>query len=131
MASRTFSLPEGALENRVVSLYCAVTIGSSGAVASYSGKGIASVVKESAAGQYTVTLQDQYNALLHPSMTLLDDTDSSPATVGTHMRLQSQAVSASTPTVVVQCYAGDDGADANPADGAVIYLKLELRNSTV
>lgn len=131
MADRMFHPFGGALEQKVVHLYGAITIGASGAVASSTGKGIFSVTKESSAGQYTIRLADQYNSLLWAGFTLLDGTDESPATVGTHMRLNSASVSASTPVVVLQCYAGDDGADANPAEGAVIYFKLELKNSSV
>ena len=131
MANRSFHQPEGALELRVVSLYATITFGASGAVASSSGKGIASVVKESAAGQYTVTLSDQYNSLLWAGVTLVHSTDSDPASVGVHARVNASAVSAATPTVTLQAFAGDDGADANPASGAVWLVKFELRNSSV
>lgn len=131
MANRSFHPPAGNLELDVVNLFGTITVGASGAVTTGVGKGIASVVKESAAGQYTITLSDTYNTLLMANFMLLDGTDESPATVGTHMRLNSQAVSNATPTLVLQCYAGDDGADANPADGAVIYFQVVLRNSSV
>lgn len=96
-----------------------------------SGKGVTSVTKESSAGQYTVLLADQYNSLMGAHPTLLHSTDSDPATVGVHMRLNAETVNTTTPTIVVQCYAGDDGADANPASGAIIYLTIHLRNSSV
>lgn len=131
MADRMFTPPLGHLEVGVVELYCAITVGASGAVASYSGKGVASVVKETSAGQYTITLTDRYPALLWPGATLLDDSDSAATAVGIGSRFQAAAVSSATPTVTVQMYALDDGADANPADGAVIYVCLKLKNSSV
>lgn len=131
MADRSFYLPEGSLEARVCEVYVNLVVGASGAVTSGTGKGVVSVVKESAAGQYTITLQDRYTSLLSASMALLHSTDSDPTTVGVHMRLNSEAVSAATPTVVLQCFAGDDGADANPASGARILVCLKMKNSTV
>lgn len=130
MASRGFLPPLGALEVDVVELFGTITIGAAGAVSASTGKGIASVALTGTGG-YIVTLSDTYQALLFAGATLLDDTDSDPTTVGVHIRMHAQAVDNSTPTVRFQCFAGDDGADANPADGAVIYFTLKLRNSTV
>jgi hypothetical protein len=121
MANRTFSPHEGALEKRVVDLFGTVTIGSSGAVSASGGAGIHRITKESAAGQYTVVLQDSYNALLWADVSLVDDTDSNPASVAV----------GTTPKIVIQGYAFDDGADANFADGAKLLIKLTLRNSSV
>lgn len=131
MADRRFQLPEGNLEARVVELYVNLVVGASGAVTSGSGKGIVSVVKESAAGQYTVTLEDKYNSLLSVSSMLVATADSDPSTVGTTMRLLSEAVGAATPTVVLQFATSDDGAKANPASGARILVCLKLKNSTI
>lgn len=131
MADRRFQLPEGNLEARVCELYVNLVIGASGAVTSGTGKGIVSVVKESSAGQYTVTLEDRYNSLLAVSGMRLEVADSDPATVGTTMRLLSEAVSAATPTVVLQFATGDDGAKANPASGTRIMVCLKLKNSTI
>lgn len=131
MANRMFYLPEGSLENRVVDVFVDITIGASGAVTSGAGKGVASVVKESAAGQYTITLQDQYSSLLAASIVRIHTADSDPATVGVETRLLSEAVSAATPTVVMQCATSDDGAKANPASGARFLVCLKLKNSTI
>ena len=133
MASRLFYPAEGALEARVVDLFCSITIGGTGTVSSFDGLGFADVTKESADGQYTLELQDSYPALLAATMTLLDDTDSNPASVGCLMRVQSEDVDASggTPEIVIQAFTSDDGADANPASGAVLLVHLKLRNSTL
>lgn len=131
MADRRFLPALGHLEVDVVELFGTITIGSSGAVSASTGKGIASVVKESAAGQYTITLSDRYNALLMASAIILDDTDSDPVTVGIQPRLLSQAVNNATPTVKFQFYNHTNGAAANAADGAVVYFQIKLRNSSV
>lgn len=131
MANKTFRQPLGCLEVDVVSLYGTITFGSTGAVASSSGKGISSIVRNSA-GKYTITLDAPYNALLWADTRILHSTLSSPATVGIEANLFSQDVSnASTPTLVIQFVALDNGAAADPASGAVCYLKMDLRNSSV
>lgn len=132
MANRTFHPNQGSLEINVVHLYGTITVGSSGAVASSTGKGIASVTKESADGQYTVALQDSYNALLYANIQTLHSTDSAASTVGIVGRINSADVASSTaPVVVFQMFALDDGADANPAEGAVLYFQITLRNSSL
>jgi hypothetical protein len=68
---------------------------------------------------------------LFAQTSLLDTADSDPSSVGVFTRVKSQAVSSATPTVVLQCFAADDGVAANAASGAVIYFKFDLRNSNV
>lgn len=131
MANRNFYPNHQSLEVDCVHLFAEINIGAAGAVASSSGLGIASVVKESAAGQYTITLTDSYNKLLWASAVLLDDTNSDPATVAIEARILSSDVSANAPVVVIQGVALDDGAPANFASGAKLLVKLELRNSSV
>jgi hypothetical protein len=131
MANRSFLPPLGHLEVDVVELFGTITIGASGAVSASSGKGIASVVKETAAGQYTITLSDRYNSLLFASAVVLDDTNSDPVTVGIQPRLLSQDVNNATPTVAIQFYDHTDGSAANPASGAVVYVSIKVRNSSV
>lgn len=131
MANRLFIPPLGSLEVGVVKLWCSITVGATGAVTTSSGKGIASVTRNSA-GNYTVALSDTYNSLLHASWSLLHSASSDPATVGVFMRTASQAVSSGTaPAVVLQCFTGDDGAAADPASGAVITAEFTLKNSSV
>jgi hypothetical protein len=120
------------LEVDVCSLFVEINIGAAGAVSSSSGLGIASVTKESAAGQYTIRLTDSYNKLLWASVILLDDTNSDPATAAVEARILSEDVdNASTPNIVIQGIALDDGAAANFASGAKLLVKIELRNSSV
>lgn len=130
MANRSFHKPLGHLEIDVVTLYGSITIGAAGAVSSSTGKGIASVALTGTGG-YIVTLSDTYNAFLYADIQTLHSTDSDATTVGIHGRINAQAVNTTTPTVTFQMFAGDDGADANPASGAVLYFQIVVRNSSV
>ena len=130
MANRLWLPPSGSLEVNVCEIFGSITIGASGAVTTSSGKGIASVVKESAAGQYTITLSDSYNSLLWGGFTLKSTTDGAQ-TIGTAYRINSEAVSNSTPTVVLQCSDTATGADATPTSGDVIIFTFKLKNSSV
>lgn len=130
MADRNFYPAHGALEVSCISLWCEINIGSTGAVSSSSGLGIASVVRDSA-GKYTITLADSYNKLLWADVALLDDTNSDPTSVGIVGRLYSEDVDAATPVVTIQFYDFTDGSAADPASGAKVYVKIELRNSSV
>ena len=131
MANRNFFSNSYSLEVDNVTIWCEINVGASGAVSSSSGLGIASVTKESAAGQYTIALSDSYNKLLHANIVVLDDTNSDPTTVAIIGRVLSEAVSSSSPAIVIQGVALDDGAAANFASGAKLLVKIELRNSSV
>ncbi len=128
MAGRLFLPHGGNLEVNVIGLYGSITFGSSGAVSASSGKGIASVVRNST-GNYTITFSDSYNALLWAGVSLLDSAASDPSSVGVLSRIHAQDMSAKT--VTIQFFASDDGAAADPASGAQAILKFDLRNSSV
>lgn len=132
MANRSYHKPMGSLHVGVCTLWAKATIGATGAptLVAAGSKGVASIVR-SDVGKYTLTLSDSYHALLGATVTLLDDTDSDPTSVGCLHRLFSEAVSNATPTLVVQFFASDDGAAADPADGATVYVEIKLRNSSV
>lgn len=130
MADRSFLPPAGSLEVNVVEIFCEVNVGATGAVSSSSGKGCSTVTRTSA-GLYRVPLSDSYNKLLWAGVTLLDDTDSAATTVGIGHRLEAEDVDGTSPYVDVQFYALDDGAAADPADGAKWFICMKLRNSSV
>jgi len=130
LADRNFFRNHMSLETDVVHLYARITIGASGAVSSSSGLGIASVVKQASAGQYTVTLSDRYNQLLHANVTVISAVDAAQ-TVGTAYRIQSEAVNSATPNLIIQASDTATGADANPTSGDILLLKIELRNSSL
>ncbi len=129
MANHTFRPPLGCLEVDVVSLYCKFVVGATGAVGTVTGKGITSVTKDST-GQYSILLDGTYNAFLWGAAGIMTTTSSDPATVGVLARLEAETV-ATTKLVQLQFYALDDGAVADPFETAVVYIKLELRNSSV
>jgi len=128
MADRLFNPPEGSLEQRVVSAYGSITFGATGAVASFDGIGVSSVVRNSA-GNYTITLEDSYNKFLHWNGSLLDTADSDPQTVGTDPRVDSESISSGS--FDIQFYNYTDGSAADPASGAKITWRGDFRNSTV
>lgn len=130
MADRSFIPPLGSLEPGVTEIFCKLTVGAGGAVTAGTGNGITSVTKETAAGQYTVLLSDTYAYLLGMHFTLVDSTDSDPSTVAIMARVKSEAV-ATTGAIVIQGFAYDDGAAANFRNGAVLYMVIKLKNSTV
>lgn len=132
MADRSFNNAYRSLELEVVNLYAKVTIGATGAptLVAASSKGIASITRNST-GEYKVTLSDKYNALLWGAAGLITTTASDATSVGIGSRLEVDSVTAATPYVQFQFYALDDGAAADPASGAVVLIKLELKNTTV
>lgn len=130
MADRMFLPPGGGLELDIIELYGTITIGSTGAVSASSGKGISAVVRNSA-GQYKVTLTDTYSSFLWANAVVLNTADSDPTSVGVTNRVKAQAVTSATPTVTFQFYNVATGAAADPASGAVIYVALKLKNSSV
>lgn len=72
MSNRIFN-PELAIEKQVCNVYGNFDIGASGAVSNTVGVGITSVTKESAAGSYTIALQDAYDKLLGFNANLVSD----------------------------------------------------------
>lgn len=131
MADRTFLNDAGSLEAGMVELYAKLTVGASGAVTAGTGNGITSITKEATAGQYTILLADRYTTFYGCDFTLLHTTDSDPATVAVAARVKSEQVNNATPKFVIQAYALDDGAAADFADGAILYMTIKLKNSTV
>lgn len=131
MADRAFHPSYRALELEVVHIYAKATIGATGAptLVSAASKGVASIARNSA-GQYTLTLSDKYNSLLWGNVALVSTADSDAATVGVAFRLEAEDV-VSAKTVQFQAHNMADGAVADPASGAVLLIKLELKNTSV
>ena len=137
MANRWFDQFQYAYEKDTVSVYGYVDIGASGAVSGYSGGGIASVVKESTAGQYTITLSDKFSRFLDFAAQVVDDAISqimnvqvleNPATI--------QADVATGKSLTMQCLTFTSSSNptkvaGNPADGARIMFKFVFRNTSV
>ncbi len=131
MANRSFHRIAGSLEIEPVMLWASITVGATGAVSASYGQGIASVTRLSA-GQYKISLADTYNKLLFADVSLLDTTDSDPTTVGVLSRIKSEQVASTTaPQIVIQCFNTTNGAAADPRNGALLLVKIEVRNSSV
>lgn len=131
MADRMFREGAKTLDIDLVTLYASATIGASGAVASSSAgtNGVTTVARTSA-GKYTITLDDKYTGFRWADVKVLAGTLGDPNTAGILATLFSQDV-ASAKTVVFQFQNVTDGAAADPADGAVLYFKIDLKNSSV
>jgi hypothetical protein len=124
MADRTFHLPEGSLENRMVELYAEITFGAAGAVSASSGKGVASVTRD-AQGEYTVALTDRYPSFLAASYDY-ETTETNAGWVCT----QSEAVDTATPSVTFRTNDAA-GAKVDPADGEKLRVCFKLKNSSI
>lgn len=133
MANRAWHRHQGGLEIGVVHLYAKVTIGANGAPTLSRGKGIASVSRVGA-GNYKLVLEDKFNSLLWAGAFTLEDATLAGDTVGGNFwKIDSEDVAGASATqnIVFAAPATDDGADAEVADGAVVYFKIELSNSSV
>lgn len=129
MANRRFrSQFRFGMEAMVVELFANISIGAAGAptLNQSASKGVASVVRDSA-GQYTITLQDKYNSLLH--MNVLQDSGTS-APAAPFVVLEAESVS-SNKQLTIQCRAVDNSTATDPASGESMLVKITLSNSSV
>lgn len=131
MANRYLNQFQYTFEADTVTIFGSAVIGGSGAVGSVKGGGIASVTKESTAGQYTIQLSDRYSRFLSFIAGTTLGTVSAIARVQVLMAPATlQATVKSTGQILVQCldYAG---AAANPESGSVLSFRITMRNSSV
>jgi hypothetical protein len=112
-----------------VTVYGQITVGAAGAVASFKGGGIADVVKETAAGQYTITLKKKLARLLGVKIT--------PVKATATGIVQTQVISADLQgdftgdgKVVIQCL-DETPAAVNPASGEILLIEIIARRSSV
>lgn len=114
-----------------VKIYGSVVVGTSGAVASFAGGGVSGVVKETAAGQYSVTLTDRLNRLLFVSGMVVQGTISTVA----HLQVLEAPASLQADvkgdnTFKIQLV--DEAlAAVNLASGAELKLEITVRRSSV
>lgn len=130
--NRTFHKPLGSLEIDVVTIYGSFAVGASGAptIDTQNSKGVASVARNSA-GKYTVTLSEPVQKFLFGNVVVEHNNADNVTTAGVIWRQVSNGLTAATPTWVVQFVSTTDGGAVDVANGATVYFKLELRNSTV
>ncbi len=121
MANRNFNRKQ-ALEKEIKELYALVTFGSSGAPTLTNGVGVASIVRN-ANGDYTVTLQDAYVSLKMVEGILLKST-------GEDIVVQLSAESVAV-NKTVSFFTNTGATPTDPSSGALLYLKFELKNSSV
>lgn len=133
MANKYFSQFQYTYEKDTVTLYGQFNVGASGAVTAgtVKGGGLSAVVKESTAGQYSITLSDFFQRLLYVEAINVDDAVSawgSVAILEDPSALQTDFKADKTFKIQLQDYAG---AAVNPTSGAQIRLKITCRNTTV
>lgn len=117
-------------ERNVVTIFAKALIGAAGAVTSYKGGGLASITKETTAGQYTVALSDRYNQLLKVEGSVVHATISGVAAVQVlEDPATIQADFLADKSFKIQCV-DYTGAAVNPPAGSQIEIKIEVRNST-
>lgn len=121
MANRNFNRRQ-ALEKEVKDIYAKASVAAAGAPTLTSTIGVASLVRNGA-GDYTLTLQDKYNSLKWADVKVIDDT-AQDLTIQIH----SEDV-ADAKTVRFLCL--EAGVETDPADGAQLLIKLELKNTSV
>lgn len=121
MASRNFNRKQ-ALEKEIKEIYALLTFGSSGAVTLTTGHGVASAAK-SGTGDYLITLQDRY-----VSLKMVEGTFLSSSAEDIRVQVKAEDV-ASAKTISILTLTGASA--TNPASGTKLYLKFELKNTTV
>jgi PKD repeat protein len=115
-------------EHEVGAIYPKVVVGASGAVTSFKGAGVASVVRNST-GNYTITLSATYQRLLFASGTVVNATATSVAAVQVFQAaatVQSSFKSTGAITVQLLDFAG---AAVDAPSGSHLWFKLDVRFS--
>jgi len=127
MANRLFTQFQYTLEKKIVHLYGKVAIGAAGAptIDAAGSKGIASIVRNSA-GKYTVTLQDAYVAFMGFCPTILL-ASGSPAVA----QMVVRSVDTQSAQQIVIEFLDETLAAKDLASGAVLYFKIELKDTSV
>lgn len=124
MASSIFYPSFKAKEVDVTVIFMRADIGATGAptIDTVNSKGVASIAR-TAAGDYTITLDDKYNVLLGASVMSLEAGDTE-----FNWSITAQDVS-SAKTVQLSNLPG--GTPTDPDDGSDLYVTLFLKNSSV
>ena len=131
MANRNLHKFRGSLERDLVDLYGSAVIGSSGAVGTVKGLGIASVKKETADGQYTITLDDHWYRYMFGSANFVSAAGSGIAKVEVLANPATfQSGFQTSKAITIQCF-DYAGAAANPAAGSVLSFVATVRNTSV
>ena len=131
MSNRIFN-QELALEKQVCHLYGNFDVGASGAVSNTVGLGISSVVKETADGSYTITLQDAYDKLLGFNHIFISDAVGGSGVGSVEINEVESTIQTTfkTKSFKIQLY-DYAGAAVNAASGTRVMFEIVARRSSV
>lgn len=107
-----------------VHIYCQVNIGAAGAPTLVQTGGYVLSVSRASAGDYVITLVDQYNKLLGLNASIL--AASGPTAPDVSIKAQSVA---SAKTIEIVCR-NNSGTATDPASGEQLFLQIMCQNST-
>lgn len=124
MANRNFFRKQS-MEREVKELHVQASIGAVGAPTLSRKLGVASMARNSA-GNYTITLEDKYNALLNVGV-VKQLASGAPSSVQCVIRSESVA---SAKTVVIE-FVDKDGAAVEVDSGTIVKIRLDLKNTSV
>jgi hypothetical protein len=126
-ASRTLFQFQGSFERELVHIYALATVGSSGAItlSSANSRGVASITKESGAGDYTILLQNTYSRLMQ--VTVSQELAGAAGSTAPNVMIEDESV-ASDKTIELQFHAADGTTEANPASGTILRIHIVLSN---
>jgi hypothetical protein len=124
MANRNYKPGAMAIEKGLICLYGRVVIGAAGAIASQDCRGFS--IASDGSSAYTITLEDNYNALYMVSSNVIDAV---AAGEGKFVQITSEDVT--TATIAITTVASDDGLAADIAADGILLLEITLKNSTV
>lgn len=131
MAQKTYQQFQYTAERATVQLFGTVAIGAAGAVSAVKGYGIASVVKEATAGQYSIVLSDKFARCLCVTAQVVHDSISGVAVVQVlEIPANLQGAVAAATGFKIQCIDAA-GAAVNPEEDAQIFVQVHVVNSSV
>lgn len=120
MANRNYNKYQ-ALEKEIKAIYLEVAIGATGAPTLTKGLGVTSIAR-SAAGKYTVTLDDKYTRLMFANVIQENATEQDLT-----FQIDDETV-ATTKLFKFICKTAATATD--PSSGSKLYIKLELKNTS-
>ena len=127
MANRLYKQFCVSPDSGLVFLHGYVTIGATGAVSAFKGLGISNVVR-TAAGVYTVTMEDVFPAFLGANAIVVFN----GVTVVASIAMKQDPTIDPGPLKSVVLHTLDfAGAAVNPDSGSRIYFEIKMRNSSV
>ena len=127
MSNRLYKQFGASPDSGMVSLHGYVTIGATGAVSAYKGLGISTVVR-TAAGVYTVTMEDVFPAFLGANAIVVYN--GVPVVASVAMKQAPTTDPGPLKSVVLHTL-DFAGAAVNPDSGSRIYFEIKMRNSSV